>query len=92
MFNPEFRDSSMRDYLSQENPDAPLLLYVGRVGTEKKLNRLRNVLDKNPGCRLAIVGKGPADDELREFFKGYPVFFAGQMTGTNIMNRQYGNY
>jgi sulfoquinovosyltransferase len=84
VFNPEFRDSSMRDYLSQENPDAPLLLYVGRVGTEKKLNRLRNVLDKNPGCRLAIVGKGPADDELREFFKGYPVFFAGQMTGESL--------
>ncbi len=67
--------------MSQGNPEAPLLLYVGRVGSEKKLKRLRYVLDKNPECRLAIVGKGPAEAELREYFKDYPVFFAGQMTG-----------
>lgn len=77
----------MRSFLSEGNPDAPLLIYVGRVGTEKKLDKLKIVLDANPGCRLAIVGKGPADQELRQYFKDYPVFFAGQMTGTNYLHR-----
>lgn len=29
-----------------------------------------------------MIGKGPMDKELREFFKGFPVFFAGQLVGT----------
>lgn len=63
--------------------EAPLLLYVGRIGAEKKLERLKKVLEANPGCRLAIVGKGPTDQHIREYFKGYPVHFAGQLTGNH---------
>ena len=39
------------------------------------------VLDSNPGARLAFVGKGPLDDEMRKLFQGYPVHFAGQLVG-----------
>ena len=83
-FNPSFRDESTREFLSAGHPEAPLLLYVGRLGTEKKLERLKVVLDRNPGCRLAFVGKGPAEEALKKHFEGYPVVFAGQMTGTSL--------
>jgi sulfoquinovosyltransferase len=57
------------------------LLYVGRLGIEKKLNRLRKVLDANPTARLAFVGGGPAEESLKEYFKGYPVTFLGSLSG-----------
>jgi sulfoquinovosyltransferase len=71
----------MRTRLSGGHHDAPLLVYVGRLGLEKKLANLRHVLDRNPGARLALVGEGPAEASLRQVFRGYPVHFAGQMSG-----------
>ena len=38
-------------------------------------------MDANPGARLAFVGKGPMDDEMKRLFEGYPVHFAGQLIG-----------
>jgi glycosyltransferase involved in cell wall biosynthesis len=71
----------MRRRLSDGHPEAPLLLYVGRLGVEKKIHRLKKVLEKNPSCRLVLVGKGPAEVGLRETFKDLPVHFAGQLVG-----------
>jgi glycosyltransferase involved in cell wall biosynthesis len=71
----------MRQRLSDGHPDAPLLLYVGRLGVEKKIHRLKRVLERNPACRLVLVGKGPAEEGLRETFRGLPVHFAGQLVG-----------
>jgi sulfoquinovosyltransferase len=71
----------MRYRLSDGHSNQPLLLYVGRLGPEKKLNRLKLVLDSNPGCRLAFVGHGPAEDQLKREFEGYPVYFAGKLVG-----------
>lgn len=71
----------MRHKLSEGNPDAPLFLFVGRIGSEKRLDRLRNVLDAIPGARLALVGNGPTEKYLKEHFKGYPVNFVGSLTG-----------
>lgn len=84
VFNPSFRNGETRNYLSDGHPEAPLLIYVGRLGAEKKLERLKKVLDANPTVRLAIVGKGPAEKEIKEFFKNYPVFFAGQLIGNSL--------
>ena len=80
-FSPTFKNSEMRNKLSDGHPDQPLLIYVGRIGLEKKLHNLKIVLDKNPGVRLALVGIGPAMDSLKKHFEGYPVHFAGQMNG-----------
>lgn len=71
----------MRRRLSDGQVEAPLLLYIGRLGKEKRLMRLRNVLEKNPGCRLAFVGAGPAEEMLKLHFSGYPVTFLGSMSG-----------
>jgi sulfoquinovosyltransferase len=70
--------------LSDGNPDAPLLLYVGRLGKEKKINRIRRVLEAIPGCRLALVGHGPAEDSLKEYFRGFPVTFIGSLSGLDL--------
>ena len=34
----------MRSRLSQGHPEAPLLVYVGRLGAEKRLQRIKLVL------------------------------------------------
>lgn len=83
-FNPAYRDSAMRMVMSDGNPDAPLLLYAGRLGFEKRLDRLKTVLDKNPGARLAFVGKGPALEKLKVIFEGYPVKFVGELSGDQL--------
>lgn len=71
----------MRSILSNGDVNAPLLLYVGRLGIEKRVERLKTVLDSNPTARLAIVGAGPYEVELRRIFKDSNVYFAGQLVG-----------
>jgi len=85
-FSPSFRSAEMRNRLSDGNPDAPLLIYVGRLGPEKRLTKLKKVLEENPGVRLALVGKGPADHEveLRKLFADLPVVFTGQLLGDEL--------
>ena len=75
----------MRDRLSQGNPDKPLLLYVGRLGQEKGLEKLQKVLDLNPNVRLAFVGTGPSENKLKTLYQDYPqVYFAGQLVGKEL--------
>lgn len=84
IFSPSFRSSSMREFLTQGHPDAPILVYVGRLGKEKRLDRLKKVLEENPTSRLALVGSGPAETELRQLFSGdlsSRVHFTGPLTG-----------
>jgi len=84
VFNPAFKDMETRRKISDGNPDAPLLLYVGRLGYEKRLDRLKNVLDENPTARLVLVGTGPAEAELKQLFKDYPVHFTGEIVGDEL--------
>jgi sulfoquinovosyltransferase len=76
----------MRELLSDGNPAAPLLIYVGRLGSEKKIHRLTTVLDSNPTARLAIVGSGPSQDELKSVFASYSgrVKFTGPLFGDDL--------
>ena len=63
-FHPRFKKKEVREKLSSGSPDSPLLVYVGRLGREKRLTDLRAVLDANPTCRLAIVGKAAEDSYM----------------------------
>ncbi len=80
-FHPSYRDAAMRERLSAGHPDQPILLYVGRLSHEKKIQNLRPVLDAIPGVRLAIVGDGPYRPELEKLLEGTPTQFMGYMTG-----------
>ena len=80
-FHPRFKSEAMRARLTEGHPEAPLIVYVGRLAVEKRLKELRRCLEENPGCRLALVGTGPATEELRAHFEGLPVCFPGQLSG-----------
>ncbi|WP_026961708.1 glycosyltransferase family 4 protein [Alicyclobacillus herbarius] len=61
-----------------------ILLYVGRLASEKEIERLRPVLDAEPRVRLAIVGDGPYRPELEKIFAGTNTVFTGYMHGQEL--------
>ncbi len=83
-FSPAHRSPAWRDRLSNGTPDAPLLLYVGRLSAEKGLDRLTALTDELPAARVAIVGDGPSRASLERRFAGKPVVFAGHLTGQDL--------
>lgn len=80
-FHPTFKCCNMRERLTQGHPESPLLLYVGRISPEKGIEKLRPVLDAMPHARLALVGGGPHQNRLQEYFSGRNAFFAGYLSG-----------
>jgi len=83
-FRPGLRSESWRWRLSDGHPDAPLLLYAGRLAPEKRVEWLRDVADALPGARLAIVGDGPSRPELERRFAGAPTVFTGTLRGRDL--------
>jgi glycosyltransferase involved in cell wall biosynthesis len=84
LFHPSRRDPAMRERLSGGHPDAPLMLYVGRVSAEKRLDWLYAPVTQIPGVRLAVVGSGPAEAALRKRFADTATVFHGYMTGVEL--------
>lgn len=84
LFNPNRRSADMRLRLSDGDPDAPLLLYVGRVAPEKRIDMILPVLKAFPETRLAIVGDGPDRPRLEEIFTGTKTVFTGYMRGEEL--------
>jgi glycosyltransferase involved in cell wall biosynthesis len=83
-FYPELASLEMRSHLSQGHPESPLLLYVGRLGAEKEIDRIKLVLDAIPDARLALVGDGPHRSALEKHFAGTPTHFVGYLTGKEL--------
>jgi glycosyltransferase involved in cell wall biosynthesis len=83
-YHPEYRNPAWRERLGVDRPDAPLLLYVGRLSVEKRIKWIRPVLDLMPEVRLAIVGDGPERPELEEYFAGTPTTFPGFLRGHDL--------
>ncbi len=83
-FYPELASLEMRSHLSQGHPESPLLLYVGRLGAEKEIDRIKLVLDAIPDARLALVGDGPNRSALEKHFAGTPTHFVGYLTGKEL--------
>lgn len=83
-FQPELASREMRSHLSQGHPDSPLLLYVGRLGAEKEIDRIKPVLEAIPGARLALVGDGPYRQELEKHFDGTATHFVGYLAGKEL--------
>ncbi|NJN23756.1 MAG: glycosyltransferase family 1 protein [Acaryochloridaceae cyanobacterium RL_2_7] len=83
-FHPGLKSADMRSRLTQGNPDAPLLLYVGRLSPEKDIEAIKPILESIPDARLALVGDGPHREALEKFFAGTPTHFAGYMSGQTL--------
>lgn len=83
-FNPIHHNTEMRNRLSGGNPDDIILLYVGRLSSEKRLEDLRPLLQTLPNTRLAFVGDGPARAQLESYFAGTRTTFMGFMQGEEL--------
>jgi len=84
LFHPDRASRQMRHRLTDGNPDAPLLIYVGRLSAEKRIERIRHVLEATPDARLALIGDGPHRARLEAHFAGTPTHFAGYLTGQTL--------
>ncbi|RMG81420.1 MAG: glycosyltransferase family 1 protein [Chloroflexi bacterium] len=80
-FHPRHASAEMRAALSDGHPDETLLLYVGRLSNEKQIDHIKPVLEAVPNTRLAIVGDGPAREDLEAYFDGTPTKFMGYLKG-----------
>jgi glycosyltransferase involved in cell wall biosynthesis len=84
LFSPHKRSSEWRWRLSDGNMEKPLLLYVGRVAKEKRIDWLLDIVRAYPDVRLAIVGDGPAREQLERDFLGTPTVFTGYLRGEEL--------
>lgn len=84
LFQPDLASEEVRSHLSQGHPDAPLLLYVGRLSAEKEIDRIKPVLQAIPNARLALVGDGPYRQELEKHFEDTHTHFVGYLTGKDL--------
>jgi glycosyltransferase involved in cell wall biosynthesis len=84
MFHPSTASPKTRIRLSNNNPDSPLLLYVGRLSAEKEVERIKPILESIPNARLALVGDGPHRQALEKHFAGTPTNFVGYLQGIEL--------
>lgn len=84
LYNPRHKSAQMREYLSNGDNHAPLLLYVGRLSREKRVEMLRPIMDAIPCAHLAIVGDGPLRPELEARFAGTHTKFTGYLYGEEL--------
>ncbi|WP_414550243.1 glycosyltransferase family 4 protein [Anabaena sp. CCY 0017] len=83
-FHPDLANLEMRSRLSQNHPESPLLLYVGRLSAEKEIERIKPILEAIPDARLALVGDGPHRQELEKHFADTDTHFVGYLTGQEL--------
>ena len=84
LFRPSLASQEMRSRLSQGHPEAPLLLYVGRLSAEKEVDRIKPILEAISEARLALVGDGPHREELEKHFEGTATHFDGYLGGEEL--------
>lgn len=63
VFNPRHKSASMRSRMSEGHPEAPLLVYVGRLGAEKNTEALKDILQQ-------VRGQGGRGEEGRRESQG----------------------
>ncbi|WP_414512654.1 glycosyltransferase family 4 protein [Nostoc sp. PCC 9305] len=84
LFHPDLASVEMRSRLSQNHPESPLLLYVGRLSAEKEIERIKPILEAIPEARLALVGDGPHRQALQKHFAGTNTYFVGYLMGQEL--------
>jgi glycosyltransferase involved in cell wall biosynthesis len=83
-YHPKNFSKEMRIRLTNGQPELPLMLYVGRLSNEKRLDWLYAPITQLSNMRLAFIGSGPAEAQLRERFKNTNTTFMGYMSGQEL--------
>ena len=87
-YHPSKASTKARRQLTNNHPDVPLVMYIGRISKEKDLERLNNVMvlvrNQVPGARLGIVGGGPHLQKLQESFDPSFTTFTGYLSGEEL--------
>jgi sulfoquinovosyltransferase len=83
-FDPKFKSAEMREIMTEGHPDDFLMVYVGRLGAEKRLKDIKQMMAKMPDARMGFVGAGPQMEELQDYFKGTKTKFMGQLGGDEL--------
>lgn len=78
-FGPRHATRSMRERLTGGHPERQIVLYTGRLASEKGIPRLYHLAGGDR--HLALVGDGPARRELQEEAAGRPITFTGRLEG-----------
>eukprot|EP00752_Nemacystus_decipiens_P016117 g14412.t1 len=65
-FSPRARNCEVRDRLTFGNPEGLLVVYVGRFGPEKRLDKLMTMCGSVDGVYLALIGDGALGPTLSE--------------------------
>ena len=82
-FHPRNRSEAWRTATGLQQGEI-MLLYVGRLATEKRVELLIDAVRGLEGVRLVLVGDGPLRSELENRFAGLPVHFAGYLSGDTL--------
>jgi glycosyltransferase involved in cell wall biosynthesis len=82
-FHPRNRSAAWRTAIGAK-PDEKVLLYVGRIAAEKRVDLLPEALHGLEGARLVLVGDGPYRAELQHRCAGLPVQFTGYLKGQEL--------
>lgn len=78
-FNPKHFSQDMREkMLNGRNLDSILVIFVGRLANEKRVDLLREVADV-PNVSLTIIGDGHMREEWEKLFAGTGTHFMGYM-------------
>jgi phosphatidylinositol alpha 1,6-mannosyltransferase len=83
-FSPSHATPEMRTRLTSGRGCSRLLIYVGRLSAEKRIDWLKDILLAHPGTHLAVVGDGPQRPQLEETFRNLPVTFTGYLRGQEL--------
>ncbi len=82
-FHPAHRSEAWRTAVGTQ-PNEKLLLYVGRIAREKRVELIADALHGIDGVRLVMVGDGPARPEMEQRTQGLPVHFTGYLKGHDL--------
>lgn len=83
-FNPSNATLSMRErLLNGRDSTNVLMIYVGRLANEKRVDDLIEVA-RIPGVALTIIGDGAMREPLETLFAGTDTFFTGYMVGEEL--------
>lgn len=78
-FNPSHFSQAMRHkMLNGRDPESLLVIFVGRLANEKRLDLLRDVADV-PGVALTVIGDGHMREEWEHLFAGTHTHFMGYL-------------